>query len=505
MTNYTFISIIKSFRSKLIILSVLCLGLNSCFKDDPQLWSINSQEQLAGAYIYSNPEQFSEFIKLIEFTSFEALLNVRGPYTIFLPDNEAMRAYYLQKNVSSLDDFSEAFRDSLIKNHILPNVITTNDIGLGALRYTNALSDYIATEFHGSDIYLNKYSKITKRDIRTANGYIDIIDKVLDPLAKDIYTLISDDPSYKIFTEGLKLTGLKDTLSVIFFPYGKRIARTRFTVLAVPDTIYERYGINNVDDLIEWCDADPDSVTYISNSFYRYMEYHCLTGSYFLSDWFTSIFPVLSRDNNVSIAIEEDYKINIDKKTREYTGFIVPACNTPAKNGALHAIDDLLPVIQPEPTTIIFETTDFFDLKQGDYYQNYYMKWSDGENTFEKIKWKGDYFQYYFKSIQSGIIDHDLVNMLGWWDISITFPKVMKGKYAVSIFQPAWNDVTNCAAYIDGVLTPFTYTGPYAGGSGGLQKIADVNFTTTAEHTIRLRNVTFGGLFWDYVRFDPVN
>jgi hypothetical protein len=259
-----------------------------------------------------------------------------------------------------------------------------------------------------------------------------------------------------------------------------------------------------VDDLIEWCEADPDSVTYLNNSFYRYIEYHCLNGSYYLSDWATGIYPILSRDNNIAIDISEDYKINLDNKTKKYTGFIIPASNTPAKNGALHAINDLLPVIEPEPTVVIFETTDFFDLKQGDYYQNYYMKWHDGENTFEKIKWKGDYFQYYFKPIQGGIIDHDLVNMLGWWDISITFPKVMKGKYAVSIFQPAWNDVTNCAAYVDGVMTPFTYYGPYAGGAGGLQKIADVNFTTTAEHTIRLRNVTFGGLFWDYVRFDPV-
>jgi hypothetical protein len=96
--------------------------------------------------------------------------------------------------------------------------------------------------------------------------------------------------------------------------------------------------------------------------------------------------------------------------------------------------------------------------------------------------------------------------MNGWWSISITFPKVMKGKYNVSIFQPGWGDVTNCVVYIDDVMTPYFYSGPYGktGGSGGLQKVGEVDFQTTAEHTITLRNTVNGMLFWDYVRFDPI-
>jgi len=34
--------------------------------------------------------------------------------------------------------------------------------------------------------------------------------------------------------------------------------------------------------------------------------------------------------------------------------------------------------------------------------------------------------------------------------------------------------------------------------------MADANFTTTAEHTITLRNIVNGMLFWDYVVFEPV-
>ena len=113
---------------------------------------------------------------------------------------------------------------------------------------------------------------------------------------------------------------------------------------------------------------------------------------------------------------------------------------------------------------------------------------------------------YYYKGIQNETTNHDCLSMNGWWSVSVTFPKLMKGKYSVSIFQPGWGDVTNCVVYIDGQLCPVIYSGPYGktGGSGGLQKVAEVNFETTAEHTITLKNIVTGMLFWDYVRFDPI-
>ena len=263
-------------------------------------------------------------------------------------------------------------------------------------RSTNAINDYLVSEFEGSDIIISKYSKIIKRNIRTSNGYIHVVDRVLDPVIKDIFSVVASDPSYKIFTEGLELTGIKDTLQLISFPFGKTIARTRFTILAVADTIYNRYGIYNVGDLIEWCGAKTDSLTYLNNPFYRYMEFHCLNGSYYLSDLNTGLYPVLSAVNNIMFTIDTDYKLNLDNKTKKYTGFIIPASNTPAKNGALHAINDILPVTEPEPARVIFETTDFFDLKQGDYYGKYYWRFFDGENTFAKIKWEGDCLLYFY-------------------------------------------------------------------------------------------------------------
>jgi hypothetical protein len=442
---------------------------------------------------------------LVKMTGLEPLLGIRGPYTIMLPNNDAMFAFYAENGKDKLEQFDMDFLNKLIRNHLITNEIATGDVGLGALRDTNALGDYLVTEFEGSDIIVNKKSKIIDRDVRLANGYAHVINRVIDPVTKDIYTAVKDDPSYKIFSDGLERSGLKDTLQLISFRFGNRTARTRFTILAVPDTIYQRYKIYNVDDLIKWTGANPDSVTYLNNPFYRYMEYHCLNGTYYLNTFETSLYPILSSDNNVSMTIDKDYEINLIPKTQKYTGFNIPASNTPAKNGAIHAINGLLPVIEPEPTTIIFETTDFFDFKQGAWYQKQYEKFSDGKNQFASIHWVGDYMQYHFKVAGgSGLIKEDCLQMIGWFSLSVTFPKVMKGKWDVSIFQPTWQDITSCIVYIDDVMCDTRYLGPRTGGPGGLQKVAEVDFKTTAQHTIRLENYFYGMIFWDYVQFKPV-
>lgn len=503
MNKYSITSKISSILFKLGLFSFIVLGFTYC-TETPVTWKVDSIDQVASDYINTH-EEFSEFAKLVKMNGLGPLLGIRGPYTIMLPNNDAMFAFYKANGKNSLEEFDMDFLKILVRNHLITNEISAGDVGLGAIRDTNAIGDYLVTEFQGSDIILNKKSKIIHRNIRLANGYAHEIDRVIDPVTKDVYTLIAEDPSFKIFADGLKITGIKDTLQDIYFPYGNRTARTRFTILAVPDSIYQRHGINNVNDLIQWTGANPDSVTYLKNPFYRYMEYHCLNGTHYLNTFQSTLYPILSSDNNVSLTIDTDYKINYSTAAKTYTSFNIPFSNVPAKNGAIHAINDLLPVIQPEPTTLIFETTDFFDLKQGDYYQKYYKTFADGKNTFKNIHWVGDYLQYHFKVAGSdALINADCLQMIGWFSLSVTFPKVMKGKWELSIYQPNWGDVTSCSVYVDDKLADTKYLGPRTGGSGGLQKIADVDFKTTSQHTVRLENFFYGMVFWDYIQFKPI-
>ena len=106
----------------------------------------------------------------------------------------------------------------------------------------------------------------------------------MEPVSKSVYEVLADNPDYSIFTKSLEMTNLKDTLQIITFPFGNRTARTRYTILAVADTTFQRFGINNVQDLIARYSTSPDSITYKSDGFYRYIEYHLMAETYYLSD-----------------------------------------------------------------------------------------------------------------------------------------------------------------------------------------------------------------------------
>lgn len=472
--------------------------LFSC-EEDPVYWEVQSQEQVITEFVADNPE-FSEFAGILETTGLNSLLSVRGPFTLFLPDDDAMKAYYQEKGVSSYTEFSEEFLETLTLNHLLPSQLESGDFQLGAVRDLNAIGDYLVTEFSGADIIVNKYSKIIDRDIRAANGFIHVVDRVLDPVTNSVFDFLEQDPAYSLFAEGLKRTHLMDTLKIIEFPYGSKMARTRFTVLAVADSTFERYGITNIDQLIAYFTDAPDSITYLENGFYRYMEYHCLGGTYFLNTFETQVYPILSYDNNISVRVDDDYKLNFDPLTEKYTGFNIEHSNYPVKNGTVHTILDLLPVYQPAPTQIVFETTDFFDLQQGDYFGKYYMRWFDGQNTFEYIKWEGDYLLYYFKDHDTGkLLNDDCLSMSGWWWCQVTTPKIMKGKYDLT--SNLWSGQTNYAVYVDGVNTAnIKSTDPAETTSWGI-----FEWEETERHVIKVVTQSPGLLFWDTLIFSPAD
>jgi len=388
-------------------------------------------------------------------------------------------------------------------NHLVPARIETGDIELGALRDTNALGDYMVSEFvEGDEILINKETIITKRNITAANGVIHLIDKVIEPVSLSVYDVIAANPEYSLFTQGLEKTKIKDTLQMITFPFLDKKARTRFTVLAVPDSILERepYNISTIDQFVSYFTNAPDSVTYLKNGFYRYMEYHCLGGTYFLNNLTTRVFPILSYDNNVSVTVDnEDYKLNLDKLTKAYTGFLVEESNYPAKNGTVHALRDILPVFEPAPTALVWETTDHFDLKQGDYFDKYYARWFDGKNTFANIKWEGDYLLYYFKDHDTGkLLNDDCLSMSGWWWCEVTTPKIMKGKYKIT--SNLWGGNINYAVYVDGFNSAIVkIADPAESTSWG-----EFDWTETVPHTIRVVSLSPGMLFWDTIIFTPI-
>ena len=155
-----------------------------------------NDELVMTEYIASNSD-FSEFNKLLISAKLGDILSIRGPYTLFLPTNDAMFAYYIEKNIKSYADLDSTSQKNLVYNHIVPQEYSTAVFQWGTLKTKNALGDNIVTEFEGPNIIINKYAKIfykpgiNARDIQVSNGTIQIIDKVLDPVTLNVYDLLA--------------------------------------------------------------------------------------------------------------------------------------------------------------------------------------------------------------------------------------------------------------------------------------------------------------------------
>jgi len=267
-----------------LFLSSLLL-ISGCEEVNPVLADVASQEQTIVQYVLDekNSDKYSLFGEIIIHAGLKNLLSVRGPYTLFLPDNNAVRAYFDDHGITSTQEMSQELSKVLVYNHLTDIAIESGDIGLGALAKLNALGDYLSSEFVGSDIYINKTARINDRDVFVANGVIHAVDKVVEPVYDDVLTILESKQNYSIFTEGLKRTGLQDTLKLIEFNYGKFKARTRYTIFSVADEVFQAAGINSIDELIALYTDEPDKISQHDNGFFKYMEDHCVTGTVFLN------------------------------------------------------------------------------------------------------------------------------------------------------------------------------------------------------------------------------
>lgn len=506
-TKMDYKRIVRSMWMLLII-----LVYNGCREDIQE--PPRTDDQLVMAEYIALKSDFSKFNELLIDTKLNNLLSIRGPYSLFLPNNAAIESYCQTRGIQSLTELDSLEKRDLVYNHIVPADYSVSDFQLGSLGSKNALGDNIVTEFQEAEIIINKTARIIKRDIRVSNGTIQIIDKVLEPVIASVIDVLNANPSYSIFAAGLEHTGLKDTLDMISFNYGQSTARNRFTILAIADTTYQRLGISSYDDLVSRYTDAPDSVSFSNNGFYQYMDYHCLDKeAYYLSDFPTAatLYSALSKNSNVQVRIENGiYKINANPTDHSiYTGIYIDQSNISGKNGVIHTIDGLLEVSTPSPTTIIWEVTDYFDLKQGEYYLRHFEKFYD-PFKFEGIRWKGEYLQYYIKAAKDAQtqLNDDCLNMIGWWEVEVTTPKIMKGPYVVA--SRVWNGA-EYAVYIDGVQTRIvlgsesgTITGAVTSDTWALYNFGEVNWTESTQHTIKLVGLRSQTLFWDRIEFVPV-
>lgn len=266
-----------------------------------------------GQYIEENPEDYSEFSKMLDTTGVKSLLNAYGEYTCFLPNNLAIFDYYEQEGFSSLTDMSLDSIKKLVYNHIIKDhVLETDLFGNGFIPNLTMNGRYlrVAISSNGSGLVytINGSSTIAKMNMEVHNGIIHEIDQVLSPTENSLVEAIAAEDKFSLFYNAVITTGLGNELLLVedkdYVPDEVLLERDGvvqghgiltsvpkekkygYTALVPSNETFAKYGISNLDEMAAYAkelydpmypqDAGISDVTNRKNSLNRLIAYHLI-------------------------------------------------------------------------------------------------------------------------------------------------------------------------------------------------------------------------------------
>jgi transforming growth factor-beta-induced protein len=178
-------------KQKLILGLLVLLGLLSftgCEKDDP-LPTENIVE-----IAQAEPSLSSLVTALTKFPDLVATLSGAGKFTVFAPNNDAFTALLGIIGQTSINDVPEPVLKSLLQYHVITSgAFLSTQLSAGSVVTANTESISVTTS---GGITLNGSAKVLTADVRSTNGVVHIVDKVLVPasILRFVNTVV--EPAY---------------------------------------------------------------------------------------------------------------------------------------------------------------------------------------------------------------------------------------------------------------------------------------------------------------------
>lgn len=202
-------------------------GLSSCTETiDESNFAIKTEQTIAD--FLSENEEFSDMKKLFEHvrlgekadaSSVMSALSARGNYTLFLPDNEALKEHLASKDKTTVEELSDAEAKLIVYSCIIDNVeqnaYESPDFpNPGAFALPN-LNDRLLTcsQEESGEYLINGVAHVVKADIELSNGMVHQVDKVIAPSSDKLYELIGRADNMKFMGYLLSQTHWTDSLT----------------------------------------------------------------------------------------------------------------------------------------------------------------------------------------------------------------------------------------------------------------------------------------------------
>lgn len=515
--------------------------LSSC--EDPyanSAYSGSSEVLPAASYLDKTDSlNVNLWVELLKHTDLFNTLNLQADYTCFVPSNKAVEAYLTKKGVAKVTELNIEEAKLLVRYHTIKGAkYSSVDFQEGLIPDTTATGDYLSTSFSnlGGAVLVNMEATVTKT-IQVTNAYVHIVNAVLTPVTETLWNKLQA-ADFSIFKQAVELTGLSEMLNTIVkmeeSANGVLLQRKyRYTLFAVPNSIFNANGINDIEALKTYLNAQSDYSS-TSNELNKYVSYHLVNQqiSYSVLSAFAADDKVRSKNINTMAPnqlinirdVSNVLYINYNQTNAQ--GTRLSQINLNCKNGVMHVVDGLMPVESPKPTKVQWELTAYPEI--GAIIPNYRI--TPGNSTYTYYLLNNAFASYvsltvpesrqglayvlankneaeFKKSIYSDYLIVSL-GMFGW--VEMQSPAIVAGKYNIYIEHYNFK-----AAEKQGKLS-FIVDGNYVGGQVttiGNSKTSDkftktligqVVFSETTTHKLRiLAGDTFSS-YLDCLTFEPI-
>ena len=513
----------------IVLLIAGIFAFTSC-KKEPLVTGFFDENVLSiSTFIEKNKEEYSKYWQILQSTDLYHTLNAFNPlgegFTLFLPTDVAFERYIGQSEKYS--DFESLLADKnfirlLSRYHLVNTSLMTTDFPYGALPDTTASGDYltIGVEVVGdsTSYMVNNAAPVVVYDIETANGYIQVIDEVLEPISFNSYDWLIYKGDYSILAQAFEYSGLKDTMDIYRRTSSGQIIKNGYTLLAEHDSIFIRNGIHSFEDLVSKYHTPGYDLDDPEGGLYQFAAYHLLEGRYFLDAFEGSsnynsyaVYPVtigvgIDIRINTGVEIFREEIIGTDTVPINYIGIFYQESNVNTKNGPIHFIDQVMELYKPATSVRTFQFLEDPLIKESEKVEGTY-EFVD-QKLFELIWWSGSESLIYFKGSGSERASNDdYIQLDDNFKFSYVIPKIMPGKYQVELQADAYNsNNATIRVWIDGkriggnlnLTSGGRSTNPYEEFTIGIAE-----FTSYEEHILEISSLIPGIMRLDYVRFIP--
>jgi uncharacterized surface protein with fasciclin (FAS1) repeats len=243
----------------------------------------------AAEFLSDNQERVGSFVTILQRSGYYGMLSTYGNFTVFAPNNEAIEKYMASNSYKSIEDIPEAVCDTLVRTHIIKTKawftteVSEGDLGMNMAETSITLSINTDAENNNAVVHFaNKVARMVEFDDSVSNGVVHIVNNIIPRTSDKLPDVIAADSTLTIFSQALFLTGMADSLMAYVdkdypewgadkasqdsaYTYNLSLKCKaegadpiqwvqkryfKFTAFVEPDAVYQKHGINNIDDLI---------------------------------------------------------------------------------------------------------------------------------------------------------------------------------------------------------------------------------------------------------------